>query len=65
MGEQVNVSFEYFEQALVQRVIEFVDLSAAEKTKEKINALKEEIKSSYLKKDAELKQYIKELAEKL
>ncbi|MBE5952441.1 MAG: hypothetical protein E7260_12820 [Lachnospiraceae bacterium] len=60
MGEQVNVSFEYFEQALVQRVIEFVDLSAAEKTKEKINALKEEIKSSYLKKDAELKQYIKE-----
>jgi len=59
MEENRNVSFKFFEQTLVQRVIDFTDLSAAEKTNEKINALKEEIKNCYLKKDADLKESTK------
>ena len=60
MEQNTNVSFRFFDQALVQRVIDFTELSDDAKTKEKTNALKEEIKNIYLKKDVELKQYIKE-----
>ena len=60
MEQNTNVSLRFFDQALVQRVIDFTELSNDAKTKEKANALKEEIKNIYLKKDVELKQYIKE-----
>ena len=60
MEQNTNVSFRFFDQALVQRVIDFTELSDDAKTKEKTTALKEEIKNIYLQKDVELKQYIKE-----
>ena len=60
MEQNTNVSFRFFDQALVQRVIDFTELSADAKTKENSNPLKEEIKNVYLKKDNELKQYITE-----
>ena len=60
MEQNTNVSFRFFDQALVQRVIDFTELSADAKTKENTNTLKEEIKNVYLKKDTEIKQYIKE-----
>jgi len=60
MEEKVNVTFKFFDEALVQRVIDFTGLGDAEKTKETIKALSEEIKNIYLKKDADLKQQIKE-----
>jgi len=60
MEENMNVSFKFFDQTLVQRVIEFIDLSDAEKTKETKETLNAEIKKSYLEKDAAMKQHIKE-----
>ena len=57
MERNTNVIFNFFDQALVQRVIDFTEDA---KTKESINTLKEEIKKIYEAKDAELKQYIKE-----
>ena len=60
MEQNANVSFLFFDQALVQRVIDFTDLSDDKKTKEQIKAFSEEIKGIYLTKDAELKQHIKE-----
>ena len=60
MEQNTNVSFRFFDQTLVQRVIDFTELSADAKTKENSNPLKEEIKNVYLKKDNELKQYITE-----
>ena len=60
MERNTNVIFNFFDQALVQRVIDFTELSEDAKTKESINTLKEEIKNIYETKDAELKQYIKE-----
>ena len=60
MERNTNVVFHFFDQTLVQRVIDFTELSDDTKTREKVSALKEEIKNIYLKKDAELKQYIKE-----
>ena len=58
--ENITVSFKYFDQSLVQRVIDFADLSDDSKTKESIKAFSEELKSIYQKKDAELKLTIKE-----
>ena len=60
MENTTNVSFKYFDQSLVQRVIDFTELTADKKTKESIKAFSEEIKGIYLKKDEELKQLIKE-----
>ena len=45
MEQNTNVSFRFFDQALVQRVIDFTELSADAKTKETTNTLKEEIKN--------------------
>ena len=58
--ENTNVSFKYFDESLVQRVINFTELAADKKTKESIKALREEIKGIYLEKDEELKKTIKE-----
>ena len=55
-----TISFKYFDQSLVQRVIDFAELAADKKTKESTKAFSEEIKGIYLKKDDELKQNIKE-----
>ena len=60
MEQTVNVSFLYFDQALVQRVIDFTELSDDKKTKDTVKAFQEEIKNIYLAKDAELKQHIQE-----
>ena len=60
MEQNTKVSFRFFDQALVQRVIDLTELSDDAKTKEKTNVLKEEIKNLYLEKDIALKQYIKE-----
>jgi len=60
MEQNVNASFVYFDQALVQRVIDFTELSNDQKTKEKTKAFSEEIKAVYLEKDAGLKQHIQE-----
>lgn len=60
MEKNVNASFDFFDQALVQRVIDFTELSIDKKTKENIKALEDEIKNIYLEKDAELKQQTKE-----
>ena len=54
MERNTNVIFNFFDQALVQRVIDFTELSEDAKTKESINTLKEEIKKIYEAKDAEL-----------
>ena len=58
MEQTTNVSFVYFDQALVQRVIDFTEYSSDKKTKEAIKAFSAEIKGIYLTKDAELKQHI-------
>lgn len=58
MENKINITFKYFDQSLVQRVIDFTDLAADKKTKEGIKAFSNEIKEIYLIKDAELKQYI-------
>ena len=58
--ENTNVSFKYFDESLVQRVINFTELAADKKTKEATKAFSEEIKGIYNKKDNELKQHIKE-----
>ena len=58
MEQNVTVRFEYFDQALVQRVVDFTELSDDKKTKETIKAFSEEIKNIYLAKDAELKKHI-------
>ena len=60
MEQTMNVSFQFFDPALVQRVIDFTELSDDKKTKEAIKTFSEEIKHIYLDKDAELKQQIKE-----
>lgn len=60
MEKNMIVSFKYFDQALVQRVVDFTELGDDKKTKESIKTLGEEIKGIYLKKDAELKEYIKD-----
>ena len=60
MEQNVNVIFNFFDQALVQRVIDFTELSDDKKTKEAVKAFSEEIKAIYLKKDAELNQQIKD-----
>lgn len=60
MEMNTNPVFNYFDQSLVQRVIDFAELSDDKKTKESINTLKNEIKSVYSEKDNALKQYIKE-----
>ena len=60
MEQNVTVRFEYFDQALVQRVVDFTELSDDKKTKETIKAFSEEIKNIYLAKDAELKKHIQE-----
>ena len=57
MENNTNISFKYFDQALVQRVIDFSEVN---QPKDKIRAFSEEIKGIYLKKDAEMKQHIKE-----
>lgn len=60
MEQNVTVRFEYFDQALVQRVIDFTELSGDKKTKETVKSFSEEIKGIYLTKDAELKQHIQD-----
>ena len=60
MEQNANVSFMFFDQALVQRVIDFTELSDDKKTKAAIKAFSEEIKGIYLKNDADLKKHIKE-----
>lgn len=60
MEQNVTVRFAYFDQDLVQRVIDFTELSDDKKTKETVKAFSEEIKNIYLAKDAELKQHIQE-----
>ena len=60
MEQNANIRFEYFDEALVQRVIDFTELSHEKITKEQIKSLSEEIKDVYSKKDAELKQYIQQ-----
>ena len=58
MENTINITFKYFDQSLVQRVIDFTELSADKKTKESTKVFSEEIKAIYLKKDRELKQHI-------
>lgn len=60
MEQNVNVRFEYFDQALVQRVTDFTELSDDKKTKETVKTFSKEIKNIYLAKDAELKQQIQQ-----
>lgn len=58
MEQNTIVSFQFFDQALVQRVIDFTELSDDKKTKENIKAFSAELKNIYLAKDAKLKQQI-------
>ena len=60
MEQNVIVSFQFFDQSLVQRVIDFTELSDEKKTKEAIKSFSGELKSIYLEKDAQLKQHIKQ-----
>ena len=60
MENNTNISFKYFDQSLVQRVIDFSELADDKKTKESVKSFCDEIKGIYLKKDGELKQQIKE-----
>ncbi|MBE6942266.1 MAG: ABC transporter permease [Ruminococcaceae bacterium] len=60
MEQNVTVRFAYFDQDLVQRVIDFTELSDDKKAKETVKAFSEEIKNIYLAKDTELKKYIQE-----
>ena len=56
-----NIKLKFFEDSLVQRVVDFTELKFASKAeaKEKINVLKTEIKKIYKEKDDSLKQHIK------
>ncbi|MBE6974269.1 MAG: hypothetical protein E7436_02100 [Ruminococcaceae bacterium] len=58
MEQNMNVCFKFFDQALVQRVIDFA--GDGRKTKEQIKAFSAEIKNLYLEKDAAMKQQIRE-----
>ena len=60
MENNTNIAFKYFDQSLVQRVIDFSELAADKKTKEETKSFSAEIKGIYLEKDKELKQHIKE-----
>ena len=60
MENNTNISFKYFDQSLVQRVIDFSELADDKKTKESVKSFCDEIKGIYLEKDGELKQQIKE-----
>ena len=60
MEQNVIVSFQFFDQSLVQRVIDFTELSDEKKTKDAIKSFSGELKSIYLEKDAQLKQHIKQ-----
>lgn len=60
MEQNATVRFAYFDQTLVQRVVDFTELSDDKKTREAVKALSEEIKNIYLAKDAELKKDIQE-----
>ena len=44
MEQNTNVSFVYFDQALVQRVIDFTELGDEKKTKETVKTFSDEIK---------------------
>ena len=59
MENNTNISFKYFDQSLVQRVIDFSELADDKKTKESVKTFCDEIKGIYLKKDGELNQQIK------
>ena len=62
MEQNMIVSFQFFDQALVQRVVDFTELSSDKKTKEAVKALSGEIKNIYQEKDVALKaQITKEL----
>ena len=55
-----NVNFKFFDEALVQRVIDFTELPETGKTKEAVKALADELKGLYSEKDATLKAQTKE-----
>ena len=55
-----NVNFKFFDEALVQRVIDFTELPETGKTKEAVKALADELKGLYAEKDATLKAQTKE-----
>ena len=57
MEKNYNVSFNFFDQALVERVVSFQESGNTDK--ESKEALKQEIKNIYLEKDSELKELIK------
>ena len=59
MEQNMNIVFKFFDQALVQRVIDFSELSGEKKTKESVKAFSDEIKNIYEAKDAELSSQIK------
>ena len=65
MEEKMNVSLKFFDDALVQRVIDFTELSDDKKTKENINALCEEIKNLYNSRKQEYEQKFKEHEEEI
>ena len=56
METKTTVELSFFDQALVQRIIEFQESN--DKTKEEKEALVQEIKNIYNQKDLELKEYI-------
>ena len=56
MENKTTVELSFFDQALVQRIIEFQESN--DKTKEEKEALVQEIKNIYNQKDLELKEYI-------
>lgn len=60
MEQNTNMHFVFFDQAFVQRVIEFTELRDEQKTKEKIKSFNQEIKDLYLQKDADLKRHIQQ-----
>ena len=61
MENNTIVSFKYFDQALVQRVIDFTELNVDKKSKkEAAKILKTDIKAIYCEKDEALKETIKE-----
>ena len=58
MENKQTVSFNFFEQELVDRVIHFVNLDESLKTNENKEVLKQEIKIEYKKNDENLKELI-------
>ena len=60
MEQNTTVSFKFFDESLVQRVIDFTELSNDQKTKEATKALSDELKGIYAKQDAALKQHIQQ-----